>query len=98
MQSQPVEYLASTEARLNDPTTGEQVVVITIRPDPLVSFEVVNLAIPVPQAQRLLTDLTNLLGRSCSSWAFSWRRPLGVEQGWTLGRTNGAHRRVKGPG
>jgi hypothetical protein len=60
MQSQPVEYLAVSEALLNDPTTGEPVVVITIRPDPPNWFSV-NLALSTAQAGRLLADLQNLL-------------------------------------
>jgi hypothetical protein len=59
--SQSVEYLSVNQGLLGDPAIGEPVVIITIRPEPLESFEVVNLAIPMPQAQRLLADLTNLL-------------------------------------
>jgi hypothetical protein len=58
--SQPVEYLAAAEALLNDPTTGEQVVILTIRPDPPNWFAV-NLALSTAQAGRLLADLQNLL-------------------------------------
>ena len=58
--SQPVEYLAVSEALLGHPTTGEPVVIVTLRPDPP-NFAVVNLAFPVEQAWRLLTDLQNIL-------------------------------------
>jgi multisubunit Na+/H+ antiporter MnhC subunit len=61
IQSHLVEYLAVDEGLLGDPTTGEPVVLLTIRPEPLVSFESVNLAIPMSQAGRLFADLTNLL-------------------------------------
>jgi hypothetical protein len=60
IESQPIEYLAAAETLLNDPTTGEQVVVITIRPDPPHWFAV-NLALSTAQAGRLLYDLQNLL-------------------------------------
>jgi hypothetical protein len=59
--SQSVEYLSVNEGLLGDPTIGEPVVIITIRPDPQESFEVVNLAIPRTQADRLLADLMDLL-------------------------------------
>lgn len=61
IQTQPVEYLSANEGLLNDPIDGEPVVILTIRPDPEASFEVVNLAIPRAQAHRLLSDLQNLL-------------------------------------
>jgi hypothetical protein len=60
IETQPIEYLAVSETLLNDPTTGEQVVVITIRPVPPNWFSV-NLALSTAQAGRLLADLQNLL-------------------------------------
>ena len=60
IESQPVEYLAASEALLNDPTTGEPAIIITIRPDPPNWFSV-NLALSTAQAGRLLADLQNLL-------------------------------------
>jgi hypothetical protein len=60
IESQPVEYLPVSSTLLNDPTTGEQVVVITIRPVPPNWFSV-NLALSLARAGRLLADLQNLL-------------------------------------
>lgn len=57
---QPVEYLAVSEGLLGHPTTGQPVVIVTIRPDPP-SFLVVNLALPLDQAWRLARDIENLL-------------------------------------
>lgn len=71
--SQFVEYLAVAEARLGDPINGEEVVILTIRPDPEASFEVVNLAFPRAQAHRLLADLQNLLlPFVVLAWAAGW--------------------------
>ncbi len=58
--TQPVEYLAVSEGLLGHPTTGQPVVIVTIRPDPP-SFLVVNLALPIDQAWRLARDIENLL-------------------------------------
>lgn len=58
--TQPVEYLAASEGLLGHPTTGEPVVIVTLRPDPP-NFAVVNLAIPVEQAWRLAADIQALL-------------------------------------
>ena len=60
MQSQPVEYLAVSEALLNDPTVEEKIIILTIGPDPPNWFSV-NLALSTAQAGRLLADLQNLL-------------------------------------
>jgi hypothetical protein len=72
---QPLEYLAATVAENGN--TGEQVVVLTIRPDPN-QFRPHNIGISQSQAQRLLQDLQQilaattlllvlLLGTGCSS-------------------------------
>jgi hypothetical protein len=58
--TQPVEFLAVSQVTCGDPT-GEPAVVLTIRLDPMVSFEPVNLALSEAQAGRLLADLMNLL-------------------------------------
>ncbi|MHB0959310.1 MAG: hypothetical protein ACYC0X_23435 [Pirellulaceae bacterium] len=60
LQTKPVEYLAVSEGLLGHPTTGEPVIILTIRPDPP-SFLVVNLALPIDQAWRLARDIENLL-------------------------------------
>lgn len=60
IESQPVEYLGVSEGLLNDPATGEPVIVITIRPDPPNWFPV-SLALSAAQAGRLMSDLQNLL-------------------------------------
>jgi len=62
LRVQMVELLAvwPAEALLNDPTNGEPVVILTIRPDPSNWFSV-NLALTTAQAGRLMADLQNLL-------------------------------------
>jgi hypothetical protein len=58
--TQPVEYLAVSEGLLGHPTTGEPVVIVTLRPDPP-NFAVINIALPVEQAWRLAADIQALL-------------------------------------
>lgn len=58
--TQPVEYLAVSEGLLGHPTTGEPIIILSLRPNPP-SFFVVNIAVTKEQAWRLFADLQNVL-------------------------------------
>jgi hypothetical protein len=58
--TQPVQYLAASEGLLGHPTTGEPIIILSLRPNPP-SFFVVNIAVTKEQAWRLFADLQNIL-------------------------------------